>query len=136
MRPDKVTLAAVAATLGLYRAGVAEASIPVWRMIGRPLEELRNRAIGMTGSLGRPASVIETRSTVGGGSLPGETLPSVGIAFDGPSPDRLLATLRKGRPPVVGRIEDGRAVFDLRTVEPDDDRALFAALRSAIAARS
>jgi L-seryl-tRNA(Ser) seleniumtransferase len=136
MRPDKVTLAAVAATLGLYRTGVAEASIPIWRMIGRPVEELRNRAIGMTGSLGRPASVIEIRSTVGGGSLPGETLPSVGIAIDGPSPDRLLATLRSGRPPVVGRIEDGRAVFDLRTVEHDDDRALFAALRSALAART
>jgi L-seryl-tRNA(Ser) seleniumtransferase len=136
MRPDKVTLAAVAATLGLYRAGVAEASIPIWRMIGRPVEELRNRAIGLTGSLGRSASVIETRSTVGGGSLPGETLPSVGIAIDAPSPDRLLAALRNGRPSVVGRIEDGRAVFDLRTVEHDDDRELFAALRSAIAARS
>src|SRR6185312_7083411 len=65
MRPDKVTLAAVAATLGLYRAGVAAAEIPIWRMIGRPVEELRNRAIGLTGSLGPLASVVEVRSTVG-----------------------------------------------------------------------
>jgi L-seryl-tRNA(Ser) seleniumtransferase len=140
MRPDKVTLAAVAATLGLYRAGVGEASIPIWRMIGRPVEEIRNRAIGMTGRLGPLASVVEVRSTVGGGSLPGETLPSAAIAIDGTSPDRLLAALRKGRPAVVGRIEDGRAVFDLRTVEPDDDGALLGALlgalRSATAART
>jgi L-seryl-tRNA(Ser) seleniumtransferase len=136
MRPDKVTLAAVAATLGLYRAGLAEVSIPVWRMIARSLEELRERAAAIAEGLGATASVVDVRSTVGGGSLPGETLPSAAVAIRGGSADRLLAALRTGVPPVVGRIEDGRAVFDLRTVEPDDDHALLGALRSAIAART
>jgi L-seryl-tRNA(Ser) seleniumtransferase len=136
MRPDKVTLAAVAATLGLYRAGLAETSIPVWRMIARPVEELRERAAAIAEGLGATASVVDVRSTVGGGSLPGETLPSAAVAIRGGSADRLLAALRTGVPPVVGRIEDGRAVFDLRTVEPDDDHALLGALRSAIAARA
>jgi L-seryl-tRNA(Ser) seleniumtransferase len=133
MRPDKVTLAAVAATLGQYRAGLAETSIPIWRMIGRPVEELRKRATAIALGLGPHASAIDARSTVGGGSLPGETLPSVAVAIRSASPDRLLAALRGGTPPVIGRIEDGRAVFDVRTVEPDDDDALREALGSALA---
>jgi L-seryl-tRNA(Ser) seleniumtransferase len=137
MRPDKLTLAAVAATLGLYRAGLAEVSIPVWRMIARPVEELRERALAITDALGtRHAAVVDVRSTVGGGSLPGETLPSAAVAIAGGSADGLLAALRTGVPPVVGRIEDGRAVFDLRTVEPDDDDALLSALRASTAARA
>jgi L-seryl-tRNA(Ser) seleniumtransferase len=132
MRPDKVTLAAVAATLGLYRAGLAETSIPIWRMIGRPVEELRKRATAIARELGPRSSAIDVRSTVGGGSLPGETMPSVAVAIRSASPDRLLAALRLGTPPVIGRIEDGRAVFDVRTVEPDDDDALRAALVSAL----
>jgi len=133
MRPDKVTLAAVAATLGLYRAGLAETSIPIWRTIGRPVEELRKRATAIALELGPRASAIDVRSTVGGGSLPGETLPSVAVAIRSASPDRLLAALRGGTPPVIGRIEDGQAVFDVRTVEPDDDDALRDALGSALA---
>jgi L-seryl-tRNA(Ser) seleniumtransferase len=133
MRPDKVTLAAVAATLGLYRAGLSEASIPIWRMIARPVDELRKRATAIADQVGPRSSAIDVRSTVGGGSLPGETLPSVAVAIRSVSPDRLLAALRVGRPPVVGRIEDGQAVFDLRTVEPDDDEALCGALASALA---
>jgi len=78
------------------------------------------------------AFVIEVRSTVGGGSLPGETIPSAAVAVNARSPDRLLAALRRGDPAVIGRIEDGSAVFDLRTVEPVDDDALLAALRPAI----
>jgi L-seryl-tRNA(Ser) seleniumtransferase len=136
MRPDKITLAAVAATLGLYRAGLAEVSIPVWRMIAQPLEALRGRAAAIAGALGPSAAVVDVQSTVGGGSLPGESLSSAAIAMDGGPPDRLLAALRQGMPPVVGRIEDGRAVFDLRTVEPADDRALLGALLATVAART
>jgi len=136
MRPDKVTLAAVAATLGLYRAGLAEVSIPVWRMIAQPLEGLRGRAAAIAGTLGPSASAVDVQSTVGGGSLPGESLASAAVAMDGGSPDRLLAALRQGMPPVVGRIEEGRAVFDLRTVEPEDDGALLGALLAVVAART
>ena len=136
MRPDKVTLAAVAATLGLYRAGLAESTIPVWQAIGRPVADLRARARSIAAALGNAASVIDVRSTVGGGSLPGETLPSVAVALGAGSPDRLLALLRRGTPAVVGRIEADRAVFDLRTVEPGRDKALLAVLRSALGSTS
>lgn len=137
MRPDKVTLAAVAATLALYRAGVAADRIPVWRMIGAPVEALRRRADAVAGAVGGRATVVEVRSTIGGGSLPGETLPSAAVAIDraaapGRSVDGLLARLRAASPAVVGRIADGRALFDLRTVDPSDDEALATALRGAI----
>jgi L-seryl-tRNA(Ser) seleniumtransferase len=81
--------------------------------------------------------VIEVRSTVGGGSLPGETIPSYGIAIRGRSPDRLLAGLRRvGRTPVIGRIEDARIVLDLRTVEPERDRELAVTVEAAFTARA
>ncbi len=135
MRPDKVTLAAVAATLALYRAGRAEAEIPVWRMITAPLEGLRRRAESLAGALdGLAVAIVDTEATVGGGSLPGETLPSCGVAIGGRSADRLLAALRGGEPPVVGRIEGGRVILDMRTVDPERDADLAAAVRAALAA--
>jgi len=104
----------------------------VWRMIGRPVDGLRKRATAIALELGPRSSAIDVQSTVGGGSLPGETLPSVAVAIRSVSPDRLLAVLRAGTPPVIGRIEGGQAVFDVRTVEPDDDAALRGALASAL----
>jgi L-seryl-tRNA(Ser) seleniumtransferase len=134
MRPDKVTLSAVAATLGLYRAGLAAEKIPVWRMIAAPLDGLRERATALAARIGPQASVLDVRSTVGGGSLPGETLPSVAVAIRAGSADRLLAKLRAGNPAVIGRIEDGCALFDVRTVEPEDDSVLAEALEAAMPA--
>ena len=143
MRPDRVTMAAVALTLGLYRAGRATSEIPVWRKISAPVEGLRERAGALAGRIGEAATVVDLRSTVGGGSLPGETLPSVGIALagggrstpSGRSAARLLAALRAGTPIVVGRIEDDRVVLDLRTVAPASDDVLAAALQAALAVR-
>jgi L-seryl-tRNA(Ser) seleniumtransferase len=132
MRPDKATLAAVAATLALYRAGRAEAEVPVWRMIAATADELRARAERVAEAIGGDAEVVSTQATVGGGSLPGETLPSCGLAVHFRHADALLARLRRGRPPVVGRIEAGRVILDLRTVEPDRDAELVAAVRAAI----
>ena len=133
MRPDKVTLAAVAATLGLYRAGVAADRVPVWRMIGTPVDVLRERAAAVLARLpGRGLESIELEATVGGGSLPGETLASVGIAIPGRAEAR-LARLRTGTPAVIGRVESGRAVLDLRTVDPRDDDGLGAAIEAALA---
>ena len=132
MRPDKSTLLGVAATLGLYRAGRAVIDIPVWRMLASPLEELRARAERLAGAAG--GRIVEVRSTVGGGSLPGETLASWGVAIPGGSANRLLARLRRGDPPVVARIESGAVVLDLRTVEPGRDDALATALRVALGA--
>jgi L-seryl-tRNA(Ser) seleniumtransferase len=132
MRPDKATLAAVAATLGLYRSGRAASRIPLWRMVAVSEASLRARAEGLAS--GVPGSVATPlRSTLGGGSLPGETLPSWGVALAGPAPDRLAARLRAGDPAVIGRIEDGRVLLDLRTVEPSDDPVLAGALALALA---
>jgi L-seryl-tRNA(Ser) seleniumtransferase len=131
MRPDKVTLAAVAATLGLYRAGRAEAEVPVWRMIATPAAELEARARRLESALVGLAAAIPTQATVGGGSLPGETLASYGLALGGRA-KRAIDELRIGEPPVIGRIEAGRVVLDLRTVDPDRDGELAAAVRAAL----
>ncbi|HXX61846.1 MAG TPA: L-seryl-tRNA(Sec) selenium transferase [Candidatus Sulfotelmatobacter sp.] len=139
MRPDKTTLAALAVTLGLYRAGRAETEIPVWQMLAAPAPGLRSRAEALAAALPRAsgAAIVEVRSTVGGGSLPGETLPSWGLALgDGKGLERLLGRLRLGRPAVIGRIGDGCVLLDLRTVPPGRDGDLARAIGSALADRA
>ena len=132
VRPDKVTLAAVAATLGLYRAGRATTDIPVWRMIAETRESLGARAgalvAGLPAHAGEVVSVSLMMSAVGGGSLPGQLLESVGLVVRGPSPNALAARLRAGDPPIIGRVEGGALLLDLRTVDPRDDAALVGAL--------
>jgi L-seryl-tRNA(Ser) seleniumtransferase len=135
MRPDKAALAGVALTLGLYRAGRAAAEIPVWRMIATPLEALRDRATAFIEGIDAPIGTvmsIDVRSTVGGGSLPGETLPSVGLALRTRSATRTLAALRRGTPAVIARIDHDRVILDLRTVPPDADDRLATAVRAVI----
>ncbi len=141
VRPDKVTLAAVAATLGLYRAGRATTDIPVWRMIADTTESLGARADALVTGLPTDArkmvSVSLMLSAVGGGSLPGQLLESVGLVVRGPSATALAARLRAGDPPIIGRVESGAVLLDLRTVDPRDDVALAGALvRSLAGARS
>jgi len=125
-RPDKALLAALAATLGLYRAGRAVAEIPVWRAIARSLDEVENRSerIVARARIGGQDGLfmVRTVATVGGGSLPGETIPSWGVAVDpralGTTPDRLAAAIRAGDPAMIGRVEDDRVVLDMRTIDP------------------
>ncbi|CAN5842182.1 L-seryl-tRNA(Sec) selenium transferase [soil metagenome] len=136
MRPDKVTLAAVAATLALYRAGRATLEIPVWRAIAADPAELRDRAdrlLHALGPRGERVALAGTRATVGGGSLPGETLPSVALRVVDRSPVRLLARLRHGDPCVIARIEDGAVLRDLRSVAPVWYEVLAAALAVVLA---
>ncbi|MFL5777582.1 MAG: L-seryl-tRNA(Sec) selenium transferase [Chloroflexota bacterium] len=142
VRPDKVTLAALAATLGLYRAGRATIEIPIWRMIAVSARELAGRADAIRAGL--PAELIadvraaEMHATIGGGSLPGETLRSAGLAVSPRAPlsaQALLTSLRTGPRAVVGRIEDDEVRLDLRTVDPNEDGDLGRALASALGAR-
>jgi len=133
MRPDKVTLAAVGATLALYRAGLAEAEIPVWRMLAASPDGLRTRASALVDRIGAGATVRELSSTIGGGSLPGETLPSFGLAIRSSSADRLARQLRQGTPAVVARIAERTVIVDLRTVEPAQDAALAESILAALA---
>lgn len=141
MRVDKVTLAALAATLGLYRAGLAVVEIPVWRAIAADVATLHERAARIVahvaagrvpGGQGAELSILATRATVGGGSLPGETLPSVAVAIGVRSGAGLLTRLRTGDPAVVARIEDGRVLIDLRTIDPARDMDLSDALGRAL----
>ncbi|HLX34052.1 MAG TPA: L-seryl-tRNA(Sec) selenium transferase [Candidatus Limnocylindrales bacterium] len=132
MRPDKVTLSAVAATLGLYRSGRAVEEVPLWRAVSAPVSALATRAAALATRTGTLA--IETEATFGGGALPGVGLPSRGLALGTRRADALAKALRTGRPAVVGRIEDRRVILDLRTVEPDRDDDLAEAIARALAA--
>jgi L-seryl-tRNA(Ser) seleniumtransferase len=102
--------------------------------VGAPVDDLRARAARLVAEAGPTARVGDLTATLGGGSLPGEGIPSAGVVLSGLSPDRLLAALREGDPAVVGRIAAGEVVLDLRTVDPSDDPALADALRDAIRA--
>jgi L-seryl-tRNA(Ser) seleniumtransferase len=137
-RPDKTTLAALGATLGLYRAGLAQREIPIWRMIAAEPAGLRARAeairSGLPAAAGGKVAVEAVESTIGGGSLPGETLASFGLAIRAGSPNRALAELRRGEPCIVARIADDALVIDLRTVEPADDPALGRAIAALVGA--
>jgi len=133
VRPDKLTLAALGATLVHYARGEAERTVPVWRMLTAPLLALEARAAALASELPE-ARVVRTASTVGGGSLPGETQESRAVALSPRSPERLAAALRAGDPPVVGRIEHGQLLLDVRAVLPEQDAALATAVRAALAA--
>ena len=137
MRPDKSILVAAAATFGLYRGGRAATGIPLWRALARSTADLRQRAEAIRVALPvDAAAVIETVATVGGGSLPGERLSSMGLALEAGShggASDLLARLRSGEPAVIGRIERGRVILDLRAVEPEDDATLLARIRATLA---
>lgn len=135
LRVDKITLAGLEATLGHYLRGEAERELPTWRMIAMPLAQIAGRAGGWARELARLGAVCEVvdgKSTVGGGSLPGETLPTRLLALRVPSPDGLAARLRAGEPPVVARIEGERLLLDPRTVPADQDEILLAALQAAL----
>ncbi len=132
-RPDKVVLAALLATLRLYRTGQARSEIPIWRQIGASVEDLERRARRIVELLGMPrVAAASSTSTIGGGSLPGQTQRSWAVAIETDGADRLLAALRQGRPAVIGRIVDGIVTLDLRTVDPEDDAILPVAIRAAL----
>jgi L-seryl-tRNA(Ser) seleniumtransferase len=135
LRLDKVTLAGLCATLAHYERGEALREIPIWRAISAPLEALRQEAEGWLAALGGAAAgarVREAESAVGGGTLPGETLPTAVLAIPSADPDGLAARLRHADPPVVGRIEAGELLLDPRTVLPGEGPSLVAALRAAL----
>jgi len=128
-RADKLTLALLQYVASAYLSGDATA-IPLWHMAVTPIADLRARAESLAEALAG-LKPIDTEAVAGGGSLPGLTIPSVGVAIESGDADELHARLRMHG--VVARVEDGRVVCDLRTVLADDDRALLDALRAACA---
>ncbi len=135
LRVDKTTIAGVQANLLHYVKGEAASKIPVWRMIAMKADEIEARARAMLEALGEAGARCELRpgrSTIGGGSLPEETLPTVLIALPGTASASLLGALRTGTPAVVARAEEERIVLDLRTVLPGQEAALAARLREVL----
>lgn len=131
LRPDKTTLAALDATLLSYLRGRAEQEIPVWQMISQPAEVVAARAAEFVEQLDQRGIKSSTRpgeSTVGGGSLPGETLPTTLVAL----PRHITASaLREAATPVIARTHDRHVLLDLRTVSTSEVPALLDAVCAA-----
>lgn len=141
LRVDKGTLAALEATLRLYRdPDRALAEIPVLRMLATPVDALESRARALAaraGDAGVRVTVETSAGAVGGGTYPGVEIPSRSLGLEGsvPRPDDLARRLRDGSPAVVGRREEGRLLLDLRTVDPAEDEALLERLIASAGAR-
>jgi L-seryl-tRNA(Ser) seleniumtransferase len=131
-RVDKLTLAALEATLALYREPArALRDIPVLAMLARPTHALRERANQLRGELSNMASVVESEASVGGGAFPNVRIPSIALSI-GRDAQAVEARLRLGDPAVIGRVADGCLLLDLRTVLDDEEATLAAALRAAL----
>jgi L-seryl-tRNA(Ser) seleniumtransferase len=130
LRVDKMTYAALEATLADYAAGREAATVPVQRMLAATADEIRARAVAMAARIGVRsgwrAEIVEGASAVGGGSAPGLELPThlIAVARDGITADALEQQFRAALPPVIARIERDRVVIDLRTVLPEQDATL------------
>ncbi|MEA3337804.1 MAG: L-seryl-tRNA(Sec) selenium transferase [Chloroflexota bacterium] len=134
LRVDKTTLAALSVTLTHYLRGQAAEKIPVWRMIAMDAGEIARRSGSWAAQLqdaGVSATVWPGESTVGGGSLPGETLPTHLLALPDLPADRLAARLRAANPPIVARIMQDTLCLDPRTVLPEQDKTVVETLRIA-----
>ena len=140
VRVDKMTVAALEATLRLaLDPGLAARRIPLWSFLKTPVADLHARAERLAGALrddpGWNAVAVETTAYLGGGSLPGEALPSAGVRVGPPWPAPWTSeggwarALRLGDPAVVPRVQGGAVLFDLRALDPADDPSLLAALR-------
>jgi L-seryl-tRNA(Ser) seleniumtransferase len=131
IRADKICLAALSATLLHYLKNEYQEKIPIWRMISTPLGELQKRAKNWVAHL-EQGEVTPGQSTVGGGSLPEETLPTFLLSLSKRTPKNFLSQLRSAKIPVIARIHDDRVVLDPRTVLPEQDTLLLAILRNTI----
>ena len=120
VRPDKLCLAALSATLMHYLRGEALQKVPIWQMIAADESAVKKRAQSWRDQVGE-GEVAVGQSTVGGGSLPEESLPTWLLRIQKTNPDRIAARLRENEPPIITRIEDGHLHFDPRTVLPEQE---------------
>jgi L-seryl-tRNA(Ser) seleniumtransferase len=136
MRVDKLTLAALEATLALYRDPArAFVDVPVLAMVTAPAESIRERADRLAAILrdhGQSCDVVASEAAVGGGAFPTARLASSAVALRGKSAD-LEVKLRKAAQPIIGRIVDERIQLDLRSLLPDRDADLANAILQALA---
>ena len=135
VRADKLCLAALAVTLLHYLKDEAERKIPIWQMIAITPKQIQARAHHWREVVGS-GQVIPGLSTIGGGSLPEETLPTFLLALDVRQPNRFLSRLRQVNPPVIARVETDRVVFDPRTVLPEQEGALLVGIQNALGVKA
>ena len=139
-RIDKMSLASLIATLTHYLKDEAEREIPIWRMISAPLQLLEERAVSwstvLSGIENLKSQVDSARSAIGGGSLPGETLPTKVLSLDCQAltggPEGVMHRFRQADPPVIARIEDDRVLLDPRTVLPEQENQLLQSLTQSL----
>lgn len=134
LRLDKMFLAGLENVLLCYLKGEATKKIPAWQMISTPLDALGKRAENIKNELeksGISITIIDSQSTVGGGSLPGETLPTEVISVQSIESANVQAKLFRNQfPPIIGRIEDDKFVLDLRTIFPHQDELIIKATKN------
>jgi L-seryl-tRNA(Ser) seleniumtransferase len=119
LRPGGLVLESLQDVALAYLRGDAGRTVPLWQLASTSLDVLRRRAEAVGGG-----QVVTCESVMGGGALPGRTIPSIGVA----RPGDLTEALRAATPPVLARVVDGQTVCDLRTVFPDQDPLLAKAL--------
>lgn len=131
IRSDKLALSGLSATLMHYLKDEAERKVPIWQMISMPMDEIEARARKWLRVL-KQGEILDGESTVGGGSLPGETLPTRLVALDVDRPDAFLARLRRSHPPIIARVENDQILFDPRTVLEKQEGALLVEVQNAL----
>jgi L-seryl-tRNA(Ser) seleniumtransferase len=131
VRADKLTLAAMEATVIAHARGTAD-ELPVMGAVAASAGSIRERAARCAAAIGPLATVIDGNSVTGGGSLPEQAMPTALVALSIERPTMLAAALRDSDPPIVARIEHDRVVIDLRTVAPAEDASICDAVIRAL----
>lgn len=129
VRADKACLAGLSATLTHYLKDEAEREIPVVKMMSLTSKQLQGRAEAWKNELGQ-GEIESGLSTVGGGSLPDESIPTFLLSLNVKSPDKFLKALRKNNPPIIARTENDKILLDPRTVLPEQEGALLVGLKN------
>ena len=129
VRADKSCLAGLTATLTHYLKDEAEREIPIVRMMSLTLKQVKGRAEAWREELGQ-GNVVESESTVGGGSLPDESIPTFLLELQVKSAEKFLRALRKNNPPIIARTENDKVLLDPRTVFPEQEGALLVGLKN------
>ena len=137
VRADKACLAGLSATLLHYLKDEAEREVPILKMMSLTLEQVQGRAEAWAAELGQgltpsnvEALVVAGESTVGGGSLPGESMPTMLLSLEVRSAEKFLRSLRRNNPPLIARTENDKVLLDPRTVLPEQEAALLVALKN------
>lgn len=135
VRVDKLVFAVLERLLAAYLDGTHREEIKLWQVLSRPIPDLRRMAEAVVAKAGGPSdlSIEKTAAYVGGGALPEQSLSSIGLVF---APSRnaneMMTVFRKFSPPIIGRIQDGRFILDLKAVDADDVAILAGAIGRAL----